>query len=61
MNTILMWVIIIGLGGFFSVLLIYSFYLILFSKNEEETPVDTNKDLPEVTPRGIKNKFIGRA
>lgn len=35
MNDILMWVLIIGLGGFFVGLMFYSFYLVLFSKNEQ--------------------------
>jgi predicted PurR-regulated permease PerM len=38
MNTILMWVVAIGLGGFFIGLMFYSFYLVLFSNNEQ-TPV----------------------
>lgn len=35
MNDIFMWVMIIGLGGFFVGLMFYSFYLVLFSKTPE--------------------------
>ncbi len=35
MNTIFMWVVAIGLGGFFIGLMFYSFYLVLFSNNEQ--------------------------
>jgi len=60
MNDILMWAGIILFGGFFFVLMVYSFYLILFSKHNATTPEQSKKMIHD-TPHGERRiKFIGR-
>ncbi|MBN1351882.1 hypothetical protein JXJ21_20920 [candidate division KSB1 bacterium] len=61
MSGVLMWILIIGFTAFFSVLLIYTFAVGIFTKFESKQKEVPNREFHDLPHDKIRPKFIGRS